>query len=187
MNQKLNFFHRIPIKVFHDTEDPVVVIKINNNTVFSQCFAKGTEHFCNVQFWHEYQDGEQNTLEFNFNGSLESANRYLIINSIEINNVYVGLYDAHYTPKINPQWWDSLLLSEKEYYLDIIYGKNGNTFGWFGNIKYYYYCGVNLKSRTNTDADKNEILLSRSAEWIFLESAPNTLFPGKLKKHGKLL
>jgi hypothetical protein len=187
MNQILNFSHQIPIKVFHSNTTVSVVVKINNEIVCTESFAPGIEHVRNVEFYYNYINGNKNTIEFEFSGIKESSNRYLIINNIAINNVQIELYDAHYTPTLNPVWWKTLTPTQKDYYQHMIYGKNGNTFGWFGNIKYYYYCGVDTKTRLKTDADKTETLLSRSANWIFLDERSNMISPGKLKTHGKLL
>ena len=187
MNQSLDFFHQIPIKVFHDKDTVAVQVKVNHTVVFSETFAPGVEHQRTVAFRYNYNDGEKNTLEFEFSGSVESSNRYLIIGGVGINNTTVDVYEAHYTPQLNQQWWQNLTAKKQESYLDSIHGKNGNKFGWFGTIKYYYYCGVDLKSRYNTSATKSELLLGRAPSWVFLDEKANTLSPVKVKRYGKLL
>lgn len=186
MNRTLNFYHRIPILVFHDKEDVSVLIKINDTVVFDQKFTKNIEHSVVVDFYHEYEESTKNVIEFEFNGTVESSNRYLQIDSLEINSVYINLYNFNYKPKLDESWWNSLRGKRKEKYLDLIHGI-GNRFGWFGNIKYNFYCGFDLKSRLNTDADKDEKLLGQSADWVFLDTKSNTTCAGKLKRYGKLL
>jgi hypothetical protein len=187
MNYNLNFAHRIPIKVFHPSDTVSVGIKINDQSVFSETFAPGHEHSRNVEFYYSYTDGDKNIIEFEFSGKVESSSRYLAINSLEVNNVYINLYDAHYIPNLNRIWWESLNHKAKDRYLDMIYGKNGNKFGWFGKIKYYYYCGVDFKSRVKTDADNTETLLGKSPNWVFLDQKANTSTSRKSSKYGKLL
>jgi hypothetical protein len=186
MNQVLNFLHRIPIEVFHNNDDVTVTVTVNNEVKFSETFEKNKIHKKEVLFYHEYNDADKNTLEFNFSGKIETKDRYLIINSVEINKVRLYLYNSVYEPKINLLWWNTLSAEQKDYYTDMIHGNRGNKFGWFGKIKFDYCCGVDLKSKFKVSNNKTEILLGSSIDWVFLDEKSNTSIPGK-SNNGTLL
>lgn len=182
-NRILDFLHQIPIEVYHDTDDVEVSISVNQELKFKKKYIRNIIHRDLVEFRHEYKDAEKNSVTVTFGGTLETANRYLKIKSILINNVYINIYDADYRPILDKIWWNSLNEDNKEKYLDVIYGKNGNTFGWFGEISFSYACGYNTMSKQFYN-DSIDVILSKKVDWIFLESAHNNPWE---RKNDKLL
>ena len=77
-------------------------------------------------------------------------------------------------PQINQEWWDRLSGDDKEKYLEIIYGKNGATFGWFGTVELEYLTVVDqknfLQKRLSKDTNDIEIeeIISRKLDKIYL-------------------
>lgn len=182
-NRSLDFFHEIPIEVYHDTDEVEVTVSVNNELKFKKKYMRGILHKDSIMFRHEYNDAEKNNIKITFNGTVESANRYLKIKSIAVNDIYINMYDANYQPILNKLWWNSLDEFDKDTYLDIIYGKNGNTFGWFGEIVFSYACGYNTKSKQFLK-DTTDIILSKKVDWIFLDSLHNNQWE---RKNDKLL
>ncbi len=182
-NQNLNFLHQIPIEIYHDTDDVEIQISVNNKLKFKKKYMRNILHNDLVAFRHEYNDAEQNTIKITFSGTVETANRYLKIKSVLINDIYINMYDANYRPILNKLWWNSLDECNKEKYLDIIHGKNGNTFGWFGEISFSYACGYNTKSKQFLK-NSMDIILSKKVDWIFLDNLHNNPWE---RKNDKLL
>lgn len=186
MNHRLDFHHRIPIEIFHDREDVSLIVRINNEIQFSKTYSAGITHKEEIKFYYDYSESKKNILDFEFNGNIESPNRYLKINSIEINDTYINLYNADYCPRLNKIWWNGLTEKKKKHYQTMIYGCNGNKFGWFGNIKYYFYCGVDFKSKWAASENVQETLLCAVTPWIFLDKSYTKAWDKK-KSYGKLL
>lgn len=173
-NKKLNFPHTIPIEVFHENNSTTVEIFLNNELKFGKTFAPKKVHKETVTFSHLYQSGQRNQIKFVFSGSAEAESKYLKINSLIINNQLVNIYNANYQPELNPEWWESLEEKDKEKYLEIIYGKNGTTFGWYGKIDVEYLTFFDQKSflqkriaRDTNDIEVNEII-SKKIDKVFL-------------------
>jgi len=120
MNQKLDFHHRIPIEIFHDNEDVSLTVRVNNEIQFNKTFSAGQIHCEEIKFYYDYIALKKNILDFEFSGTVESPNRYLKINSLEINDTYINLYNADYRPKLNQLWWNSLTDKKKNYYQSMI-------------------------------------------------------------------
>jgi len=108
-------------------------------------------------------------LSFQFAGPPLTANKYLRINSIAVNNQKLNVLNSEYFPEIDKEWWEVLSTDEKQKYEDIIYGKAGNTFGWWGEVNFYYCTGVNFKSKMRYHLNDNRILLHEQVNWIFLD------------------
>jgi hypothetical protein len=165
-NLNLNFFHEIPIEVYHESDTVSLTVFVNNTLVFEKTYPPSVLNKETITFRHEYLDAEQNTIKFNFNGKSESSNRFLKIKSIAINGIWLNIYNANYRPKLNPVWWNNLTNIDKEKYLDIIHGKNGNTFGWFGEIEFNFATGYDTSSRCLLK-NNMDLILSKKIDWVF--------------------
>ena len=173
-NKQLNFSHSIPIEVFHDTDEVDVELLLNKESKFKKTFAPNIKHKVVIEFENLYDARQRNSLKFVFSGKTETQNRFLKLSSININNQNLNIYNANYVPDINQEWWDSLSGDDKEKYLEIIYGKNGATFGWFGTIELEYLTVVDQKnflqkrlSKETNDIEIEEII-SRKLDKIYL-------------------
>lgn len=165
---KLDFLHKIPLEVNASGVDTHLVIQINAQTVFEKTYAPGP-HTDIVEFSFAYDNSVKNKMEFVWTGAKEVANKHLRIRNIEINKQVLNLYNAEYFPNINNDWWQSLSNEEIDHYEEVIYGKTGNTFGWYGSINLYYCTGVDLRARyeyNNLDNDTRK-LLHEGKNWIF--------------------
>ena len=69
------------------------------------------------------------------------------MSQISINGQSIDVYNAEYFPEINTDWWQRLDIQEQEKYNDMIYGNIGNTFGWYGEVNYYYCSGFDFRAR----------------------------------------
>ena len=169
----LEFEHVIPIEVHHDTDDSTLQIKINGKLKFDKKYDKGT-HREVIRFTHPYTDGASNSLTISYDGEVEAENRYVKVNDMLINGVRLNKFNSTYRPKLNKVWWDSLDDREKDYYKDIIYGDNGNHFGWYGRISWNYYTGKDRSTRTKVTTssayDNTDDILSMKMEWIYGDS-----------------
>ncbi len=173
-NKQLNFNHIIPIEVFHESDDVEVEILINDQSKFKKVFTAAVVHKQSVAFDHLYEPGQRNKLKFIFSGKSEAKTRYLKLNSININSQNLNVFNANYVPTINQEWWDSLSGDDKEKYLEVIYGKNGATYGWYGTVDLEYITVVDQKgylqkrlSKETNDIEVEEII-SRKLDKIFL-------------------
>lgn len=173
-NKKLNFNHTVPIEVFHENAEVQVEVLLNGESKFKKVFSPNIKHVEAIKFEHTYDSGQRNKLTFVFSGEAEAQNRYLKLNSININSQNLNIYNANYVPEINQEWWDSLNGDDKEKYLEIIYGKNGATYGWYGTIDLEYLTVVDQKSflqkRLSKETNDIEIeeIISRKLDKIFL-------------------
>lgn len=107
-NFKLNFSHDIGFEIFQDNDDPTLEITINNVSLFKETFSAGTVHKRSANFHHDYADREKNCLRFKFTGTKESANRYVKLGRIIINETYLNILQPYYKPNLNTEWWNSL-------------------------------------------------------------------------------
>lgn len=168
-NQSLNFFHKIPFEIYHDNDTVSIEIFVNNNLVYENYYTPGTVHRDCASFYYEYHESQKSCIKINFYSNTEAEKKYLKIKSVDINGVWLNLYNANYKPKLNPVWWNSLDQSQKDFYLETIYGKNGNTFGWFGEISFDFATGIDNRScymlKNNIDT-----LLSKKIDWVFLDN-----------------
>tara|TARA_A100000164_G_scaffold357771_1_gene368762 strand:+ start:101 stop:667 length:567 start_codon:yes stop_codon:yes gene_type:complete len=173
-NKQLNFNHAIPIEVFHDSDAVQVELYLNDKIKFKKTYQPNIKHKEVIEFDNLYDAGQRNSLKFVFSGKTETQSRYLKLSSININNQNLNIYNANYVPQINQEWWNSLSGDDKEKYLEIIYGKNGATFGWFGTVELEYLTVVDqknfLQKRLSKDTNDIEIeeIISRKLDKIYL-------------------
>ena len=173
-NQSLNFSHEIPIEVYHDNADVLIKISINDSIMFEKVYPPGVIHTETIRFYNEYIDSAKNTICFDFSGNAEAYTKYLKINSILVNNSWLNLFNANYMPILNQEWWNNLTELEQESYLDIIYGVNGNTFGWFGQISFEFAAGYDRKSNIKMGQEQNiHCILGTKLDWVFLDENEN--------------
>ena len=158
LDNPLNFEHIIPIEVYHETDETILVISVNNQIKFKKQYSKDKIYHETIKFLHEYNNGDKNTLSFDFQGNSETEKKYVKICSIAINNIGLTLWNALYEPIINQEWWDQLTESEQAHYQDTIYGNNGNTFGWFGKIHFDYFTATD---RDKLSLDNKDYILNR--------------------------
>lgn len=183
-NQNLNFFHEIPIEVYHETDNVLIEIFVNNVLVYEKEYSPGKVHSETVSFYYEYLNSSKNCLKIKFNGKTEVRNKYLKIKSVAINQVWLNLYNCNYKPDLNPNWWNRLTAKQKDAQLAIIYGRRGPEFGWFGEISFDFAAGIDSRS---TFMLKNNIdtILSKKIDWVFLDKSNNKKW--ELKSNDKLL
>ena len=67
-NRSLNFFHEIPIEVFHETNEVYVKLSINNFLIFEKTFLPGILHCETIKFYKEYDESCKNIICFDFFG-----------------------------------------------------------------------------------------------------------------------
>ena len=145
---------------------------INNEVCFKKNYPGNNKYKEIIEFEKEYSDGVKNTISFLFSGEQEVEKKSLKILQICINGQVLNVYNAEYFPKINEMWWEHLSDEDKNKYNEIIYGATGSEFGWYGEINFYYCCGVDIKSqfRYNTCNTNNQVLHER-LNWIYLDES----------------
>ena len=171
IGNKLIFNHTIPIEVFTEAETATVKLLINDEICFEKEYKGNTLHQELIQFDKEYQDSSKNKISFLFSGTQEVEKKYIKVLQISINKQSVDVYTAEYFPEIDESWWKSLNEQDQKKYNEVIYGKIGNTFGWYGEINYYHCAGFDLRSRFQyTKSNKAPgRLLHEKDNWIFLD------------------
>lgn len=168
-NQILNFLHEIPIEVFHENDSVSVEVYINDDLVHQTEYEANIVHSDLISFYHDYNDAEKSCINIKFSGNSEAREKYLKIKSIFINSIRINVNNANYRPKLNPEWWTSLNDQQKETYLEIIYGTNGNKFGWFGEISFDFATGFDKRSSYKLENNIDKII-SKKLDWIFLDN-----------------
>ena len=146
-NHKLNFGHVIGFEIFQDNDTPTLEILVNGTLVFDETFSANVVHSRTANFYHEYLDRHKNCIEFKFTGNRESANRYVKIKSVAVNDTYFNILRYFYKPDINQQWFDRLSENKRSQLKRKIYGNNAAVFGWYGSWKYYFNSGVDWSSK----------------------------------------
>jgi len=167
-NFKLNFYHSFGFEVFQDNDTPRVEILINDTPVFDETFSANTLHKRNSQFHHDYLDREKNCIEFRFTGNEESANRYVRVKNITVNDTYINVLQNYWNPDINQEWFDSLGEAEQFEIKRRIYGNNNAVFGWYGTWKYYFNSGVDFSSKYKGCTNDLDNVIGMRPVWITL-------------------
>lgn len=127
--------HLIKGEIYHDTAPCFLKIDIDSNTVFQSYFDKQVEHELNIEFNHEYKSNSIHQMIVHFDSDIETEKKYIKINNILINQQFVPIANAFYTPK-DTEWWHTP--EAKNAKVEKVY-KHGNYFGWLGQIYFYYY------------------------------------------------
>ena len=170
-NTKLIFKHEIPIEVFAECNTTVELL-IKNESCFKKEYKANTIHKEVIQFEKEYSDGAKNTISFLFTGEQEVEKKSLKILQIVVNGQVLNVYNAEYFPDINQEWWEQLSDEDKNKYNEIIYGATGSEFGWYGEINFYYCCGVDLRTKFGyNNSDVNNQVLHERLNWIYLDES----------------
>jgi len=173
-NNKLIFGHQIPIEVSAECDTSVQVL-VNDRPVWENKYKKGLKHNEVIEFDEDYKDAKKNKLTFLFSGTDEVEKKYLKIFQITMNKQIFNLYNAEYFPNINREWWEQLTPDQKDYYNQVIYGKTGSEYGWYGEINFYYCTGFDFRSKTryNQNTTDKHILLGEKQNWIYLDQDSN--------------
>ena len=171
MINSLVFEHSIPVEVFTEAETMHIKLLINGESCFEKEYAGGVIHKDLIHFDREYDNGSKNKMSWHLSGTQEVEEKYLKVSQISINGQSIDVYNAEYFPEINTDWWQRLDIQEQEKYNDMIYGNIGNTFGWYGEVNYYYYSGFDFRAKSLYKKDNRdpEILLHKKNNWIFLD------------------
>lgn len=169
-NTKLIFTHRIPVEIFAQC-DVSLEILINNMSLFKKQYSANEVHKEVLTFDHEYVESRKNRMTFMFSGKTEVEKKYLKILQICLNKQVINQYNSEYFPDINPEWWQNLSEGEKQKQNEIIYGKTGAEFGWYGEINFYYLAGFDYRSRFIYNRDNNDYtkLLGEKTDWVFID------------------
>lgn len=170
-DNKLIFDHQIPIEVFTEADAATVKLLINDEVCFEKEYKGTCVHRELITFDREYTDSSRNKISFLFSGTDEVEKKYIKVLQISLNKQSIDIYNAEYFPEIDEGWWQSLDNDQKEKQNEVIYGKAGNTFGWYGEINYYYCCGFDRRSKFNYNKNNIDpgIILHRKNNWIFLD------------------
>lgn len=169
-NTKLIFTHEIPVELFAQCNVSLEIL-INNVSLFKKQYSANEVHKEVITFEHEYVESRKNKITFMFLGNTEVEKKYLKILQICLNKQILNRYNAEYFPTINPEWWQQLTQEDKEKQKEIIYGKTGAEFGWYGEINFYYCAGFDYRShfRYNRDVTDYAKLLGERINWVFLD------------------
>ena len=173
-NHKLNFEHKIGFEIFQDNSSPRLEILINGITVFDETFTANVVHSRTANFYHEYLDRHKNCIEFKFTGTKESANKYVRLENIIVNDTYINVLKYYWNPDINQEWFNKLSENKKNEIKHRVYGNNGTVFGWYGSWKYYFNSGIDMSSKYKgciNNVDNLNIVLR--PDWVTLTK--NTL------------
>ena len=170
-NKKLIFTHEIPVELYAHCDINLTVL-VNNQTMFVKQYSAREIHNEVIKFDHEYKESKKNVMTFLFSGEKEVEKKYLKILQICLNKQMVNKYNAEYLPEINPEWWEQLSQDEKEKQNEIIYGKTGAEFGWYGEINFYYCAGFDYQAKlAYSENNKTDItkLLGEKINWVFID------------------
>tara|TARA_B100001115_G_C15803324_1_gene397476 strand:+ start:61 stop:1188 length:1128 start_codon:yes stop_codon:yes gene_type:complete len=174
----LTFKHHIPVEVLSGDVPTTLRLEINGKQVVEKIFKENTVDKHVFEFEHSYEEAVKNKISFRWHGTTEHENKYCQIEHIVINDQLINLYNAEYFPTISDEWWRGLNDKQKEEYNQIIYGKAGNRFGWYGEINFYFCSGVNLQSKHNFNQNNRDPrkLLNEQNDWIFLDKSNSKVY-----------
>ena len=169
MDNSLTFNHRIPVEVFTEAESIHVTLLVNGEVCHEKNYAGGSGHKEVIEFHKQYEDAAKNTMTWKISGDREVEKKHLRVCNISINGQAIDVNNSEYFPDIDKVWWQSLGDDERTRYEDVIHGNVGNTFGWYGEVNYYYCTGLDLRSRFEYNKNNRdpEMLLHKSNAWVF--------------------
>ena len=170
-NRRLTFENIIPLEVYTDTGPASLLITLNDKKIFEKDYSESFTHKELVKFEAEYDDGSFNKLSFVLSGPPLTANKHLQIESININKQPINVLNSEYFPEIDESWWQDLSMEEQQKFNDIIYGKAGNKFGWWGEVNFYYCAGFDYKSKMRYNRHDNRSILHEQIDWVYLDEA----------------
>lgn len=167
-NDNLTFAHDIGFEVYQDNADPTLEITINDVTVFKETFSAGTVHKRSANFYHDYTDRAKNCVRFAFTGTKESANRYVQLRRIVVNDTFLNILQPYYKPDLNKEWWDSLNSNEQKEMLGRIHGNCNGTFGWYGTFDFYFNSGMDFASKYKGCPEDKDTVIGVRPTWVTL-------------------
>ena len=168
-NRTLIFKSDVLLEAYTDNGPAGLMIELNGEKVFSKQFLEKNTHKEHVEFEAQHADGALNKLTFTFSGPPLTANKYFQIKGIAINKQSLNVLNAEYFPEIDQSWWEGLTAEQKINYDDIIHGKTGNKFGWWGQVNFYYCSGFDFKSKMRYNHYGNRSMLHEQVDWIYLD------------------
>ena len=171
MDRQIFFNHVIPVKVFSKTQKTKLELFVNESPVYEKIFEPKIENEETILFDKIYTNGTKNKISFFWSGQgqLEDSDKLFSINNILIKKQPLDIYNAEYFPQIDESWWSGLNDREKVHFNDIIYGKSGKSFGWFGEINFYFCSGIDFRSKHlyNILCKDNRKLVNEKIHWIY--------------------
>lgn len=168
------FNHIANFEVKHLHDECTVTISVNDQTKFQKTYAPGLYNET-VGFTHEYGDGKENILKLSFTSAVEAHEKHIIVNDITINDTRLETINCLYEPQVNQDWWQSLSDEDQQMYERIIYGNANSHYGWYGNVYYTYFTGMNAASTYNAN-NQFDRLFTRKTEWV-LQDTDSSEFP----------
>jgi len=169
----LMFNHRIPIEYFSGDHDTQLKISVNDREIMSRELPKDQTEKITIEFVNNYNEGYKNKITFDWHGGHEHEGKFIKIKNINIHDQILNINNAEYFPELNPEWWESLTQQQQDHYNEIIYGKTGGVFGWYGQINFYFCTGLDFRSRTlyNKGNTSSRKLLSEQTVWIYQDKS----------------
>jgi hypothetical protein len=170
-DKQIFFSHVIPVQVFSKTQKTNLKLFVNESLVYEKIFEPGIENEETIMFDRIYTNGTKNKISFFWSrqDQKEDSDKLLSIKDILIKKQPLNVHNAEYFPIIDQFWWSGLNDKERSYFNDIIYGKSGKKFGWFGEINFYFCSGVNFGSKHlyNIFYKDSRKLVSENIQWIY--------------------
>jgi hypothetical protein len=165
----LTFKHSIPIECLSGDNETQLTISINDQQMVSRNFPKHKTEQINIEFSNTYEEGHKNKITFEWHGESEHEKKFIKIKSISIHDQILNINNAEYFPELNPEWWDSLTAEQQNQYNQIIYGKTGGVFGWYGQVNFYFCTGLDFRARHVYNKSNNDSrrLLNQQIGWIY--------------------
>ena len=148
-SNRFNLKTYIVLEAFNADSIHTIKIDINKKVFFEKALTKNHKHNLEILDYFDFREPGLNNIEITWTGEQESADKFIKIYKIIINDQYIAPHSVMITPLRN-EYINNLLTTQdgiKSYRKKIL--NPGNQHGWYGRYKFKFSVDANeIKKNT---------------------------------------
>ena len=175
MPNRFNLRLNILCKCFNKESNHNLNIDIDGNTILSKNLDFGKIHTIKIDEFYDFKHSKIVKINFQWTGDKESADKYLKLWNIYVNDQLIPTYSLHYYP-IENEYIKKLKSTPKglaTYKNKIL--KPGQNYGWYGKLMIEFKLGNTLELKKLAYNNAYNIMGIPSKD-IFTDSNPYNQF-----------
>lgn len=182
--------HTLPVwtqlKAFHDLAEHTLKINFDDKIVYEKTLEPNVVHHIKLNEHFDFSTSGRKTIKIDWNGAVDSGDKYVLLDKWVINNQLIGEYNCIYQPYENDYFEVMKTTNEWKKIEEKIFNP-GNRFGWFGTMTWEFLLGNRIELKKTEIADVPEVLLSVNLRKVYLDEEEADHRHGRLKKKNKSL